>query len=901
MTRRLKRGPTLPEEESEAEFQATPSTPTHPSAAAAAAPLPQRDFEDSDLESSQPILPYDEEASEGENLFGENFEDDYREMPHLDRYSSSQIDDSPDQLALDVAQRRKVDELLAQRDGKASIFGAAADLLLSDAVTGAAEEALAAKLHQKFLLSGPSRQPHGQDSDAFSPLTSQPAVPLSEEALCEADAAGYSLADFVLVQNFRRRVARDFEAFLRAQPSMGQAVREMCMLNGESFQIPYPLLMDYAPFLAKLLVNVPREVLKIFDEAALAFTLSLFDQYSQIRPTIRVRVSEFPMEEQLRELRFLHLNSLVRVAGVVTRRSGVFPQLQLVKFDCARCGEIIGPFYVESAASMQQPSTCPACQSRGPFHVNISQTIYQNLQKMTLQESPGSVPAGRLPRHKEVLLLGNLMDVARPGDEVRVTGIYGNSFSHSLACSLSFPVFSTCIEANHVEVLSNQEHCELTEEDIAEVIALSKNPSISSLIFSSVAPFIHGHEDVKRAIALSLFGAESKNIDSKHRIRGDINVLLLGDPGTGKSQFLKWVVKTAPRAVYTTGQGASAVGLTAAVRKDPVTREWTLEGGALVLGDRGVCLIDEFDKMNDRDRVSIHEAMEQQSISISKAGIVTTLHARCAVIAAANPIRGRYNSSLTLVQNVNLSDPILSRFDLVCTIRDLVDGEADEQLAKFVCKSHSQQPKEPSDMRATCNVLSGEVFKKYLLYAKRYVHPKITDIDMDKVSRMYSELRQASRSSTGSLPITVRHVESIVRIAEARARIHLREWVRGEDLDFGMSTLLQSWLGTQKWAVQKALQRSFSRYLTASGTGAGAWELALWQLGEAMREEERYLALATTRANGAVKIDRVEFQSRLRAVGISQLDEAFYKSAMFVAAGYRLVQEAGGTSFIVGR
>ena len=670
---------------------------------------------------------------------------------------------------------------------------------------------------------------------------------------------------------------------------------EMCMLNGESFQVPYPLLMDHAPFLAKLLVNVPKEVLKIFDEAALAFTLGLFDQYSQIRPSIRIRISEFPLEEQLRELRFLHLNCLVRVAGVVTRRSGVFPQLQLVKFDCARCGEIIGPFYVESGTFMQQPSTCPACQSRGPFHVNISQTIYQNFQKMTLQESPGSVPAGRLPRHKEVLLLGDLMDCARPGDEVRVTGVYGNSFSHSLACSFAFPVFSTCIEANHVEVLSNQEHCELTEEDIAEVLALSKNPQIGTLIFSSVAPFIHGHDDVKRAIALALFGAEAKNIESKHRIRGDINVLLLGDPGTGKSQFLKWVTKTSPRAVYTTGQGASAVGLTAAVRKDPVTREWTLEGGALVLADRGVCLIDEFDKMNDRDRVSIHEAMEQQSISISKAGIVTTLHARSAVIAAANPIRGRYNSSLTLVQNVNLSDPILSRFDLVCTIRDLV---ADEQLARFVCKSHSQDGKETIDTRNN-SALSPLLFKKYLLYAKRHIRPKISEIDMDKVSRMYPELRQASRSSTGSLPITVRHVESIVRIAEARARIHLREWVRGEDLDFAMSTLLQSWLGTQKWSLQKALQKTFSRYLTCStGTGTGAWELALWQLNEAMREEERYQTLSSSRTN-TLKIDLNEFKMRLKtAVGIGHLEEGFFKSAMVLGAGYRLVNEAGVEVFV---
>lgn len=217
---------------------------------------------------------------------------------------------------------------------------------------------------------------------------------------------------------------------------------------------------------------------------------------------------------------------------------------------------------------------------------------------------------------------------------------------------------------------------------------LARDERIRKRITKSIAPSIYGHEDIKTAIALSLFGGVSKDINHKHRIRGDINVLLLGDPGTAKSQFLKYVEKTAHRSVFATGQGASAVGLTASVRKDPVTREWTLEGGALVLADKGTCLIDEFDKMNDADRTSIHEAMEQQSISISKAGIVTTLQARCAIIAAANPIRGRYNPTIPFQQNVELTEPILSRFDVLCVVKDTVDPVMDELLARFVVGSH---------------------------------------------------------------------------------------------------------------------------------------------------------------------------------------------------------------------
>jgi DNA replication licensing factor MCM2 len=321
--------------------------------------------------------------------------------------------------------------------------------------------------------------------------------------------------------------------------------------------------------------------------------------------------------------------------------------------------------------------------------VNSEQTVYRNYQKMTLQESPGSVPAGRLPRHREVILLWDLIDVAKPGEEVEVTGIYRNNFDAALNSKNGFPVFATILEANYIRKKDDQYAItHLTEEDEKMIRSMARDDRISKRIVKSIAPSIYGHDDIKTAIALSLFGGVSKDINRKHRIRGDINVLLLGDPGVAKSQFLKYVEKTASRAVFTTGQGASAVGLTASVRKDPVTREWTLEGGALVLADKGHCLIDEFDKMNDADRTSIHEAMEQQSISISKAGIVTSLQARCAIVAAANPIGGRYNPTIPFQQNVELTEPILSRFDVLCVVRDAVDPVQDEMLAQFVVGSH---------------------------------------------------------------------------------------------------------------------------------------------------------------------------------------------------------------------
>lgn len=429
-------------------------------------------------------------------------------------------------------------------------------------------------------------------------------------------------------------------------------------------------------------------MLELFDQVALDAILLYYPSYDRIHSEIHVRITELPTSLSLRDLRQSNLNCLVRVSGVVTRRSGVFPQLKYVKFDCQKCGATLGPFYQDTNKELKI-SFCQGCESRGPFVVNSEQTVYRNYQKMTLQESPGSVPAGRLPRHREVILLWDLIDMAKPGEEVEITGIYRNNFDASLNTKNGFPVFSTVLEANHINKKEDLfASMRLTDEDEKMIRAMARDDRIAKRIIKSIAPSIYGHDDIKTAIALSLFGGVGKDINRKHRIRGDINVLLLGDPGTAKSQFLKYVEKTANRAVFTTGQGASAVGLTASVRKDPITKEWTLEGGALVLADKGHCLIDEFDKMNDADRTSIHEAMEQQSISISKAGIITTLQARCAIIAAANPIRGRYNPTIPFQQNVELTEPILSRFDVLCVVKDAADPVQDEMLAQFVVGSH---------------------------------------------------------------------------------------------------------------------------------------------------------------------------------------------------------------------
>ena len=418
--------------------------------------------------------------------------------------------------------------------------------------------------------------------------------------------AGMPLRQWIENPRTAREIKKRFKHFLKTYNDeygnnvYNERIVQMCSANLQSLEVSYIHLSREAPILAIWVADAPKGMLKHFHEVAQEAVLEEFEDYAAIHDEVWVRVTDLPVSDSLRDLRHIHLNALIKVSGVCTRRTGVFPQLKMVKYDCPKCGHTCGPYPQNDTGGPTGPPMCPDpdCQSKGPFVINSDQTVYRNYQRLTIQEAPGTVPAGRVPRNKIIILVGDLIDNCAPGEEVEITGIYTHQFDMSLNTQQGFPVFSTVIEANYVQkresVLHNDD---ITEEDIRRIRRLAQDPNIGARIIESLAPSIYGNEHVKTAVAMSMFGGQEKNIKNKHRIRGDINVLLLGDPGTAKSQVLKYIEKTSPRVVYTTGKGASAVGLTAAVHKDPITKEWTLEGGALVLADRGTCLIDEFDKV----------------------------------------------------------------------------------------------------------------------------------------------------------------------------------------------------------------------------------------------------------------------------------------------------------------
>ncbi|CAH1402014.1 unnamed protein product [Nezara viridula] len=810
-----------------------------------------------------------EEEEDGEELFGDNLENDYRPNPLLDRYDAADLDES-DYDPISQSDRVAAERFLEQRDIAEGRIRGDEDLLYDESDD---EEA-------------PSRKRRRAEKAAVGTVEDEPMIESIENL---EDTKGHSIKEWVTMLGPRTEIANRFRNFLRnTVNSKGSFVykdkiRHMCESNYSSFEVEFPVLAAKENVLAFFLPEAPVQMLEIFDEVAKAFVLTIYPSYERVTREIHVRISELPLIEELRTFRKIHLNQLVRTSGVVTGGTGVLPQLSLVKYDCSKCGYVIGPF-AQSQESEVKPGSCPECQSSGPFTINMEETIYRNYQKVTIQESPGKIPAGRMPRSKECILLADLTDRCKPGDEVDITGVYTNSYDGSLNTEQGFPVFATVIIVNHLIVKDSKHIVEsLTDEDISAIMKLSKDHRIGERIVSSIAPSIYGHDFIKRGIALALFGGQPKNPGGKHKVRGDINLLMCGDPGTAKSQFLKFVEKLAPRAVFATGQGASAVGLTAYVKRSPITHEWTLEAGALVLADQGVCLIDEFDKMNDHDRTSIHEAMEQQSISISKAGIVTSLQARCSVIAAANPIGGRYDTSMTFSENVNLSEPIMSRFDVLCVVRDEADPGADEQLAKFVVSSHmkhhpaaSNYPPPSFEAELQKDTIPQDLLQKYIVYSKLNVHPKLNSMDQDKVATLYSHLRQESLA-TGSLPITVRHIESMIRMSEAHARMHLRAHVQEDDVNMAMRMMLESFVETQKYSIMSTMRKTFQKYLLYK---KDTTELLYYILKQMASDQMMYIRGIHGVAVNVIEIHEKDFIDKAKQIKIYDV-RPFYESKVF--------------------
>jgi replicative DNA helicase Mcm len=567
-----------------------------------------------------------------------------------------------------------------------------------------------------------------------------------------------------------------------------EALRRMSAENGVSLVIDFDDLLSYDRVLADILVESPSVFLESASKAIQQVMMVEDPEYAQKVKTFHARIRRLPesFHVKIREIRARHLGKLIAVEGIVTKISPVKQELVEAVFRCKTCGheEVVR----QEEGSLVKPTQCPECSREGRksqgFVLVAEKSRFVDVQKFVLQEKPEELPPGQLPRSIEVVVRDDLVDTVRPGDRVTVVGFLRVEEDKKFLKNAP-PVYHPYMEANYVEVAAKETlDVEITPEDEKRILELSRREDLEELIVNSIAPSIYGYREVKLAIALLLFGGVPKVYPDGIRVRGDIHILLIGDPGTAKSQLLRYVSFIAPRGIYTSGKGATAAGLTAAVVKEKSSGEFYLEAGALVLADGGIACIDEFDKMEARDRVSIHEAMEQQTVSIAKAGIVATLNARASILAAANPAFGRYLPNRNIAENIDLPVTILSRFDLIFILRDTPNREKDRELAQYVIDFHREAY--PQELE---NLIPPQLLKKYIAYARKHVRPRLSEEAKAKIVDFYVSMRARSEEPESPITITPRQLEALIRLSEAHARMHLRSVVTEKDAEVAIQLM----------------------------------------------------------------------------------------------------------------
>ena len=526
-----------------------------------------------------------------------------------------------------------------------------------------------------------------------------------------------------------------------------------------SLTVDYNDLEMFDPDLADLLIEKPEEVIEASKSAIKNIDPLVKDA------DINIRFENLSNIIPLKTLLSKYIGTFVAADGIVRKTDEIRPRIETGVFECRGCMRL-HEVEQRSDSRIIEPSLCSECGGRS-FRLLQEESKYIDTQTARMQEPLENLSGGTEPKQMLMVLEDDLVDQLNPGDKVRITGTL-KTFREERSGK-----FKNYIYVNHIEPLEQEfEELQLTEEDEAKIIELSKDPDIYEKIIKSTAPSIRGYRDVKEAIALQLFGGAAKELEDETRLRGDIHILIVGDPGIGKSQMLKYVSKLAPRSIYTSGKGTTGAGLTAAAVRDELGG-WSLEAGALVLGDQGNVCVDELDKMRSEDRSALHEALEQQTVSIAKAGIMATLNSRCSVLAAANPKFGRFDRFKILAEQIDLPSPILSRFDLIFVVEDKPSVKGDSELAQHILQIHQQN---------TVNYeIEPELLRKYIAYARKNVNPKLTDEANMVLKEFYVSTRNSSGDEESPVPITARQLEAIIRLAEASAKIRLKDTVDKDD------------------------------------------------------------------------------------------------------------------------
>ncbi len=553
------------------------------------------------------------------------------------------------------------------------------------------------------------------------------------------------LKDNEIISNIEDFLRSNYEAFVKS------AKTGVYELNFEELDKVYPDV-------AELLLSNPSKFFELANKALANLDLN----------KVKIRVFNLPSTSaiKIRDIRSKHIGKLIQIEGIIRLASDVRPVVKKIIWRCPKCNSI--------TEGIEKPLRCIYCGYRGRL-IEVNR-ILVDTQRIVVEEVPELLEGGEQAKRIACFLREDLVDPSIvkktcPGSRIKVVGIV-KEVPIPKSKNLKYDLV---IEANNVIPVQQEfEEIELNEEDIDEIIRLSKDPELFNKLINSFATSIYGYREIKEAIILQLFGGCKKIMKDGTKRRGDIHILLVGDPGTAKSQLLKSVLEIAPKARYVSGKGASGVGLTAAVVKDEFLKGWSLEAGALVLANHGIVAIDEIDKMSKDDRVAMHEALELQTVTISKANIHATLIAETSVLAAANPKFGRFDRYRPVVEQIDLPPTLVNRFDLIFVIQDIPDKRRDALIAEHMLRSVRDEIKKGE--------IDRELLRKYIAYARKFIKPKLTIEAMEELKNFYVRLRNLySGEESSSIPISPRQLEALVRLSEASAKARLSEHVTKED------------------------------------------------------------------------------------------------------------------------
>ena len=536
-------------------------------------------------------------------------------------------------------------------------------------------------------------------------------------------------------------------------------------------------IAEESPMLSEELMKNPEEALRILEIA--------IEEMGLIE-NVRVRLFNLQKSDEVlvRNIRSKHLNELILIEGIIRQSSDVRPQVVNAKFECPSCGTVISVLQIEK--KFREPSRC-SCGRRGGFKLISKEMV--DTQRLIIEEAPDMLHGGEQPKRinvfvKEDLVEPKMEERTTPGARVKVIGIL-KEVPVPLSTGGMSTRFELAIEVNNIIPMEETfEELDISEEDEQQIQELAADPKLREKLRDSIAPSVWGYEEIKESLLLQLFGGVQKQKTDGQKTRGDIHIMMIGDPGVAKSVILNFMANVSPKGRYVVGKSTSGAGLTASVVRDEYLKGWSLEAGAMVLANKGLVCIDELEKMDPTDQSAMHEAMEQQTVTISKANVQATLKAQTSVLAAANPKFGRFDPSQGIAQQINLPPALINRFDIIFTMRDIPNVGNDTKVADHILEEHQREAKEM--------IIDKNLFRKYIAYARQRIKPKLTDEAVNKMKEFYVELRNRPMiegQEMKSIPISARQLNSLIRMAEATAKLRMSEKVEEEDAKIAIDLL----------------------------------------------------------------------------------------------------------------